>query len=247
MVARWLAAGALMGALTLLSVAAIMGPSPWEGPLVLTIGGNRGVHQGDVLVLLVWAAGALACVVLALDGDRVVAFEWGHRPSDEQRESGLRGRRRRAVILALPYALAMAFVAFWPRHVDRRLDSANLWPAMIVRRLFDISHATMYEIIETTANVIWFMPLGAIVVLWTLRRSILAAVGVGFTASALIELGQLLILAGQRTASAGDVIANTSGAMLGAVAVVLWESVRTRRVERREPSPHTRIEADRAA
>jgi len=71
-------------------------------------------------------------------------------------------------------------------------------------------------IVESVANVALFVPLGAALALreWSIRRVALYA-GV---LSALIEGAQLLVISG-RTASVGDVLLNTLGGVLGAMAM----------------------------
>lgn len=76
--------------------------------------------------------------------------------------------------------------------------------------------------LEFLANVAMFVPLGVFVVLWFgVRRWWLAPV-LGLAVSAAIELAQLQVLP-SRVADPRDLVANTSGALLGAaIMVFLW-------------------------
>ena len=53
--------GAVLTALTLLLIA---GHGPWAGDPIVTLGKGRGLNAGDVPVLLGWAIGVGACVLL---------------------------------------------------------------------------------------------------------------------------------------------------------------------------------------
>ncbi len=76
--------------------------------------------------------------------------------------------------------------------------------------------------LEFFANIAMFVPLGVFVVLWFgVRRWWLAPL-IGFAVSAAIELCQLWLLP-SRYPDARDLLANTTGAVLGAaVMVLLW-------------------------
>jgi glycopeptide antibiotics resistance protein len=68
-----------------------------------------------------------------------------------------------------------------------------------------------------------FVPFGALVAVLSAERLWWVCVVFGLTLSLSIELGQYLFLP-QRYATASDILANTSGALLGGgiVAVVRW-------------------------
>jgi glycopeptide antibiotics resistance protein len=91
---------------------------------------------------------------------------------------------------------------------------------------YPLTAGITYMHVEGAANVLLFVPLGLMVaLLLPVRRWWLAGVA-GALISAAIETVQYLALS-QRQASLGDVVNNTLGAVLGAVAV---------RVVRRRPS-----------
>lgn len=123
-----------------------------------------------------------------------------------------RRRSRGFWLLPLVYVLAMASIAFWPVPVDSaagpQLASALSW-----LHAHGIPAFVNYEFVEFTANVIFFIPLG-LILSFALHRFWFACV-LGLVTSALIELGQLLLLP-NRYATLTDVVANTLGTCLGA-------------------------------
>jgi VanZ family protein len=126
--------------------------------------------------------------------------------------------RRLAVRSALGYGAFVALVAFTSRPVD-----SGVTPLLV--RLLDRLHTVdfpawmSYSAVEFTANIVFFVPVGLIVVLLVgLRRWWWGAVA-GFVISGSVELGQLLFLP-DRFASLDDVLSNTAGALLGALAGV---------------------------
>jgi glycopeptide antibiotics resistance protein len=85
-----------------------------------------------------------------------------------------------------------------------------------------------YATVESVANVLFFVPLGLLVVLLAGARWWWAGLAAGVVVSAGIETGQALFLPA-RTATLDDVVANGVGALLGAVAGVLLLSRAARR------------------
>ena len=71
-----------------------------------------------------------------------------------------------------------------------------------------------FDLVEFTANVVMFAPLGALVLLWGGRWW--AAALLGLAASGAIETIQLLFL-DARVADVRDLVANTLGALIGAL------------------------------
>lgn len=121
------------------------------------------------------------------------------------------------------YAVVLALIAFWPVPVDR---GASAFIAAITRAF---PWAT-YDLIEFTANILLFVPLGVLGALLLRPRGWLV-VPLAFIASVTIEAGQAILL-DQRTSSALDVIANTTGAVVGLLVVVLVMRWRSSRAER---------------
>lgn len=131
--------------------------------------------------------------------------------------------RRIATWLIVVYGVGVVLVGFTGSPVD-----AGLHPGIL--RVLEAAHRVGvpdwfgYAALEFTANVAFFVPLGLLVVLVTgARRWWLGAIA-GLVVSAAIEAGQALFLPA-RFASFDDVLANTSGAVIGAligVVVLGW-------------------------
>ena len=115
-----------------------------------------------------------------------------------------------ATVLLAVYLLALTLIAFWPQHVDR-----GAGPFLgAIRRV--LPWAT-YDRVEFASNVLLFVPLGLLLMLsvgyaWKVLLT-------GFAATVAIELVQALLP--DRTSSVLDVIANTSGTVLGIVLAVI--------------------------
>ena len=136
--------------------------------------------------------------------------------------------------LAAAYLLTLALIAFWPTPVDR---AAHGTIATVLARLHahGVPDWFNYTLVEFTANIALFLPVGLLgVVLLGSARWWLAVLA-GFTASSLIELGQLIFLPA-RYATVMDVLANTAGATLGALAALALLAAVTARSPAR-PTP----------
>ncbi len=143
-----------------------------------------------------------------------------------------------AVILAVVYFAALVGILFWPSPVDRPIDGA-------LSHVIQWLHAhglpewfIGYRKIEFGANILMFIPFGIILTLrlrrpwWWLSVLIAAAV------SGAVELAQGIFLP-QRIPAWSDIVANTSGALIGALLVLLVWSLRRRGVHR-DPRPAAR-------
>lgn len=136
----------------------------------------------------------------------------------------LRRRRRLLAAVAAVYAVALAIVLFWPSHVDGDGGFVRFDPVLDALAALGIPAWASYPWLEFAANTALFVPLG---VLWAaaartprLRRAASAAlIGAGVSIAA--ELGQRILLVDERTTDPRDVVANTLGSVLGAVATVL--------------------------
>lgn len=83
-----------------------------------------------------------------------------------------------------------------------------------------------FDLLEFTANIVLFVPAGLLGALWLGRRWWLA-IPIGLAISAGIETTQGLALAG-RVADVRDLVSNTTGTVVGALAIAA-----TRRIRRR--------------
>lgn len=132
------------------------------------------------------------------------------------------GRQRaqgRGIRLLLIYGAMLALIAFWPVPVDRGA-------AGLLRTITRTVPWLTYGVIETTANVLLFVPLGMLLALaLPLHRGLVVPIALATTL--VIESGQALLLT-QRTPSLRDIVANVIGAMVGlaVVHVVQWRSRR---------------------
>ncbi|TXK14419.1 VanZ family protein [Microbacterium saccharophilum] len=97
--------------------------------------------------------------------------------------------------------------------VDRLLEWLSRRP---------VTEWVTFRWLEFFANIAMFVPLGVFVVLWFGVRRWWLAPPTGFALSAAIEIAQLQLLP-SRFADPRDLVANTTGAVLGAAAMVfLW-------------------------
>lgn len=120
---------------------------------------------------------------------------------------------RVARVLLAVYLVALAAVAFWPTPVDRPV-AGRLQTVLFALHEAGLPILINYSFVEFASNILMFAPIGALAALAfpALHRGriVLSA----FLVSCGIELGQLLFLH-DRVPSAMDIVANTSGAMLG--------------------------------
>ena len=121
--------------------------------------------------------------------------------------------QRTATALMVAYLLLVAWIVFWP---SAGPASASVTWMSGVLRVLGAPAWVSGAVVEFLANVAMFVPLsflGSLVIQdWDWPRWLL----VGFVASGVIELGQLAVLP-DRSATLVDVVANTLGALLGAV------------------------------
>lgn len=121
-------------------------------------------------------------------------------------------------LLLLAYLVALALTAFWPTPVDAGL--APLFEA-VTRRLPAVTHAR----VEFAANIALFVPIGLLLPMMMPRTLVLP---VALVATVVIESTQALLL-DARVPSALDIIANTTGACVGLLALEAFRAVRRRR------------------
>lgn len=124
-----------------------------------------------------------------------------------------------AIVLLCAYGLALVLIAFWPTPVDQGVGP-------LLRTITRAFPWLTYDVIEFTANILLFVPLGALlaVILRAERPLVLPVI---LATTLLVEGGQLLLP--ERTATLRDVVANTLGGLMG------WGIVELRR--RRRPMP----------
>lgn len=118
--------------------------------------------------------------------------------------------------------VVVLIITFWPTPVDRPFYS------QLVQVLSDLHRAGMpawvnYGFVEFASNVIMFVPFGALIALYSLPSLWWASGVLGLALSLSIELCQYLFLP-ERLASAGDLAANTAGALIGGGIVALIQA-----------------------
>ncbi|MBG6058641.1 hypothetical protein RCH16_002290 [Cryobacterium sp. MP_M5] len=126
--------------------------------------------------------------------------------------------RRLTLRLAGAYVLALALVALWPTPVDHS-GHDSLLAGLDWLQAHGGPVWLRYSLVEFTANILLFIPAGLFLVVLAGARRWWLGVLTGFTVSAALELGQLVFLP-DRVASVNDILANTSGAVIGAVIAV---------------------------
>jgi hypothetical protein len=138
---------------------------------------------------------------------------------------------RAALLLSVLYAVALALIAFWPTPVDRA-GRDDLQRALDWLQVHGAPTWLTYGMVEFASNIVLFIPAGLLlVVLAGARFWWLGPLG-GLLGSAAIELGQFVLLPA-RVTSARDIVANTSGAIIGTALALLVFTVLALRASRR--------------
>jgi glycopeptide antibiotics resistance protein len=91
-----------------------------------------------------------------------------------------------------------------------------------------------YDLVDFLANILFFVPIGLLGALLVPRRIWWVAMPAGLVLSGALELGQAAFLP-QRYASWTDVVANTLGAVLGALIARAIQAASRRRAPRAAP------------
>jgi glycopeptide antibiotics resistance protein len=131
-------------------------------------------------------------------------------------------RNRLLIVAAAIYASALAVVLLWPVHIDGEGGFIRFEPILDVLSALGIPAWASYPWVEFAANVALFVPLG---ILWLAAarvprfRRIASATVLAAAISIGAEALQHLVVP-DRTTDARDVVANVSGAALGALAMV---------------------------
>lgn len=140
-------------------------------------------------------------------------------PSRPSPRSGPSSRTRRLAQVLLPVLLLLvARITLWPSPVDASGGPA-LREALELLHERGLPHWVDYSFVETAANVVMFVPYGALLALSLPVRRWWLAVAVPALTSVLVETLQLVALP-RRSASEWDVVANTMGALVGVLVVV---------------------------
>lgn len=120
---------------------------------------------------------------------------------------------RLTILVFAAYLVAVLLIGFWPIPVDRPLAG---FLAQFISWLHHIGmpESIGYREIEFVANVLFFVPMGTITTLWI--KNPWRSIALATYASLIIEILQELLLP-ERLSSVSDIVANTFGAILGAL------------------------------
>ncbi|GAA1815915.1 VanZ family protein [Agromyces neolithicus] len=133
------------------------------------------------------------------------------------------------------YLTGLSVVLLWPVHVDGeggliRFEALLGWLGSI-----GISSAVRYPLVESVANAVLFLPFGLLVALAAERwHPVFRVVTAGLLALAFsiaAETAQGIYLP-ERTVDPRDVVANTAGAVVGALVPIVVVLARRMRVDR---------------
>ncbi|MET3721626.1 VanZ family protein [Arthrobacter sp. UYEF21] len=129
------------------------------------------------------------------------------------------GRYRfwRSVLIAMLVLLAV--IAFWPSPVDAPVHG-QLADVLKFLNAHGIPSWFNYQFVEASANVVLFVPFGAVASLAFTEKRWWQIGALGLLISGLMELGQQLFLH-NRFASPLDIVTNTGGAVIGALLALL--------------------------
>jgi glycopeptide antibiotics resistance protein len=112
--------------------------------------------------------------------------------------------------------LPLALVAFWPSPIDKPVEG-QLAGFLILVHAMGIPGWVNYSFIEAIANVVLFVPLGAVASQAFPVKRLWQLGAFGLVVSGCMELGQQLFLH-DRFASPLDLVTNTAGCVIGALA-----------------------------
>lgn len=138
------------------------------------------------------------------------------------------------LLVALVLA-AILTIVFWPTPVDRPFDG-GLRSALADLHRNGVPGWLDYRFVETAANVVMFVPLGALIASVSMRTLWWTSGVLGLALSLCIEFTQYTLLPA-RTASASDLLANTAGALVGGAAVALLRARRSRPAAPHDDAP----------
>ncbi|NVM94383.1 VanZ family protein [Arthrobacter sp. AETb3-4] len=145
-------------------------------------------------------------------------------------------RHRMATPVAVMYFAALGAIVFWPSPVDRPIDGALMHFIGWLHGHGLPQWFIGYRKVEFAANILMFVPFGVIIAARLRRGFWWVAVMAAAVLSGLIELAQALFLPA-RLPAWSDIAANTSGALVGAVLLVIFRSAAASRPRRAPARP----------
>jgi glycopeptide antibiotics resistance protein len=136
------------------------------------------------------------------------------------------------VVFTAAYVVALLLIGLWKTPIDQNVAVTELAPVVWMADLFNLTASQSYRAVEAGANVVLFMPLGALVLLWRRDWTWWHATVIAFATTSVIETAQQ-VLRPERFASAGDLIANTVGGAIGSLSVAAVRHLGRRTAVRR--------------
>jgi glycopeptide antibiotics resistance protein len=156
-----------------------------------------------------------------------------------------RVRRVAVVAIAILYGIALLLILFWPQHVDGPHGENAQWAVDLITGFTGVSERIAYRLLEKGANVLLFVPAGAILSAFAGFRFRWWVPVLGLLGSASVELLQGTLLPG-RTADWRDIVANTSGVIVGGLLGAAFGAIRRRALRSRaEPAAAPRVQPGR--
>ena len=128
------------------------------------------------------------------------------------------------MVLVVLYFVALAAIVFWPSPVDRPIDGALMQVIQWLHGHGLPQWFIGYRKVEFAANILMFVPFGVIIAVRLHRKFWWVAVAAAAMLSSLIELAQAMLLP-ERVPAWSDIVANTSGALIGALCLVMVRAV----------------------
>src|SRR4030095_33358 len=131
-------------------------------------------------------------------------------------------------IALVAYLGSLGVIGFWPTPVDQPIQG-TLATVLYYLHRHGVPSWFDYHVVESSANVAMFIPLGFFAVIAFPTRAWWVIAGLGILVSTCMELGQLLFITA-RFSSVVDVVMNTLGTVIGVAGVRLLTWTRSLKV-----------------
>jgi glycopeptide antibiotics resistance protein len=134
-------------------------------------------------------------------------------------------RHRRALqAITVGYLGVVGWITLGPQPLDKR-GVGILRSVLGVLAQFDLTRWITYDLVEFTANIAMFVPVGLLFLLLVGRRRWWLALGGGVALTCAIEFTQLFLPG--RFSDVRDIVANSLGALLGVIVGLILRRVST--------------------
>jgi glycopeptide antibiotics resistance protein len=135
--------------------------------------------------------------------------------------------RRILRLVTACYLVLVGWITLGPQPLDER-GLSILRGILAVLAASDVTRWVTYDVVEFSANVAMFVPVGVLFLLLAGRRRWWLALGGGIAVSCAIEFAQLFLPG--RFSDVRDILANSLGTLLGVLAAVLFLARLARRM-----------------